>query len=205
MNGSFVAMWTAVGLVASAVVTPTAAWLAGKAQQRRYRMATAGIMTAAFLLTALRCSTSSELLIQSVFVSVAVLLAIVDVLDQRLPRSLIWPTCVAVTGILVAETIRSDNPAGLLRAITAAAALASGYLAIAVTSRGGLGAGDVRLAVLVGGVLGQHGWDALVVGTTLGFVTTGAAVILLAVGRRMPSTLPHGPGMLAGAFVALLF
>lgn len=204
MNGFSVAVWTVVGLVAGAAVAPAASLLAGTAQRPRYRMVAAGSTATTFLLIALRCSTISELLVQSVFVSVAVLLAVVDVLVQRLPRSLIWPACVAVLGLLVAETIRFGDAAGLLRATTAGAVLASGYLAIAVASRGGLGAGDVRLAVLVGGVLGWHSWDAFVVGTLLGFVSTGATAALWTVDRRMSNTLPHGPGMLTGAFLALL-
>jgi leader peptidase (prepilin peptidase)/N-methyltransferase len=204
MNGSQVAFWGVVGLVTGVVVAPTASWLAGTAHRLQHRMTSAGLTTTAFLLTASRCSTRSELLVHSIFAATAVLLATVDVRVRQLPRALIWPTCTAVAGALVMETISSGDTTELSRAVTAAAVLTSGYLAIAVASRGGLGAGDVRLAVLVGGVLGWHGWPALILGSVLGFVTTGVAAALLAARHRMPGALPHGPGMLLGAFVALL-
>lgn len=204
MNGVFVGMWASVGLVAGAIAAPTASWLAGTVHRSCYRMMIVGITSMAFSLIALRCSTSSELLAHSVFVAVAVLLALVDILVQQLPRSLIWPTCLAMTGMLAIEAIRSGDVTDILRAISAAIALTGAYLAIAIASRGGLGAGDVRLAVLVGGVLGWHSWSAVIDGVVLGFISTGVVAVLYAAGRRMPAALPHGPGMLAGAFVALL-
>lgn len=204
MNGFYIEVWAAVGLATGMVLAPTAFWLAGTPQRQCYRLAIAGATTGTFLLTAMRCSTGPELLVQSVFIAVAVLLTVVDVLVQRLPRALIWPTCMAVTGILIVETLSGGDVSGLLRAIAAAAVLSGSYLAVAVASCGGLGAGDVRLAVLIGGVLGRHDWSTLVVGCALGFVCTGVVAAILAASRRMPTALPHGPGMLAGTFVAML-
>jgi leader peptidase (prepilin peptidase)/N-methyltransferase len=204
MNGSLVAIWTLVGLAAGTAGAPAASWLAGVAPHWRYRVLIAGVTTTAFPLIAFRCSTWFELLMYSVFAAVAVQLAMIDVLVRRLPRSLIWPTCMAVAGILVAETIRTGDAAGLLRACAAAAALATSYVAVAIVSQGGLGAGDVRLAVLVGGVLGWHGWPALITGTALGFACTGVVAGLHAKGRRTSTALPHGPGMVTGAFIALM-
>jgi leader peptidase (prepilin peptidase) / N-methyltransferase len=204
MNGLFVGFWAAVGLVAGATLSPAASWLAGTVQHRRHTLTITGATTTTFLLIATQHAPWSELLALSVFAAITVELVAIDMLARQLPRTLIWPTCMAVAGLLAIETIRSGDMSGLLRAAASATALASGYLALAVISHGGLGAGDVRLAVLIGGVLGWHNWQALIVGAALGFVITGVAACALAIRRRCPAALPHGPGMLAGALLALL-
>ena len=70
------------------------------------------------------------------------------------------------------------------------------------TSRGGIGAGDVRMAALIGCVLGWDSWSAVICGTFLAFATAGVVMIAAkSVGR---SAIPFGPPMVAGAFFALL-
>jgi leader peptidase (prepilin peptidase)/N-methyltransferase len=203
MNGTFATAWAVLGLAAGAAFAPAAYWLAGSNRQRHSRVVMGATTATTFLLTAARSSTWYEVLAHSVFVAIAVQLAAVDLLARRLPRVLIWPTCVAETGILAAATIGNNDASGLLRAGAGAIALAGGYIAIAFASRGGLGAGDVRLAVLVGGLLGWHGWPALVTGAALGFIGTGLLAAAFAV-RRIQGPTPHGPGMLTGTLVALL-
>lgn len=199
MTAALTVTWGVLGLAVGAMLGPAAYWLADRpAPGHRPWLGAATATT--FLLAAARCSSAYELLVYSMFAAIAIQLATVDLLARRLPRALIWPTCVAVTAILVADTIARHDTIQLLSASVAAVVVGGGYLAVALASRGGLGAGDVRLAVLVGGVLGWHSWTAVITGTTIGFIGTGA----LAVTRRIPTVIPHGPGMLAGAFVALL-
>ena len=204
MNGVLVLTWAVLGLVVGAVLAPAAAWLAEVPHRRLYRQLI-GVATAlAFTILAQQFPSTPALLATSVFAAVAVILAAVDVLAHRLPRTLIWPTCAAVTALLTAEIIgNGEDGARLLRAGAAALMLATGCLAIALASRGGLGAGDVRAAFLIGGVLGWHGWPALVAGTMLGFLTSAIGAALVGLVHRR-SAIPHGPGMVTGAFVALL-
>lgn len=204
MNSAQVLVWTVLGLGTGALLAPAAGWLAEVPQRRLYRQLIGGVTAITFAVLAQRFPLTPALLALSVFAAVGVLLAAVDVLAHRLPRVLIWPTCAAVAALFTTEIIGNDvDVARLLRAGAAAVALGVGYLVIALASRGGLGAGDVRAAFLVGGVLGWHGWPTLVAGTMLGFLMS--AIGAARIGRiRKRVGIPHGPGMLTGAFVALL-
>jgi leader peptidase (prepilin peptidase)/N-methyltransferase len=103
-----------------------------------------------------------ELLALSVFVAIGVQLAVIDARTHRLPRTLIWPTWITVTCVFTAETVvDSEKTTDLLRSIAGSAVLVGFYVVIAVVSRGDIGAGDVRMATLVGCVLGWHSWPAL--------------------------------------------
>jgi leader peptidase (prepilin peptidase)/N-methyltransferase len=204
MNGALVLTWAVLGLVMGALFAPSAAWLADVPQRRLYRQLVSAATAITFAVLAQQYPSTPVLLALSVFAAVGVLLAAIDVLAHRLPRALIWPTCATVSALLTTEIIGGTGDAArLLRAGAAAATLAGGYLVVALASRGGLGAGDVRAAFLAGGVLGWHGWPTLVAGTVLGFLMSAVGAALI--GRiRCRAAIPHGPGMLAGAFVALL-
>ena len=86
-------------------------------------------------------------------------------------------------------------------------ALAGGYLVLALISPSGLGMGDVKLAGLLGIVLGWYGWEQVLAGTIAAFVLGGlAAVVLLVTARADRRThLAFGPWMIAGAVVGLVW
>jgi len=69
-----------------------------------------------------------------------------------------------------------------------------------------MGPGDVKLAGVIGLVLGWFGWDCLVVGGLAAFVLAGVyGVIGIGLGRAGRRTaLAFGPWMLAGAWVGLV-
>ena len=70
----------------------------------------------------------------------------------------------------------------------------------------GMGMGDVKLAGLIGLVLGALAWRSVVVGAVMGFLLGGlGAVVALLLGRRRKDTIPFGPYLAAGAVVAALF
>lgn len=205
MNSTSVLIWAAVGLAAGAVLAPAATALAGVPHRGLYRLLASLATAICFAALAQRYPVSPALVGLVVFAAVGVLLAAVDVMAQQLPRALVWPTCLAVTALLLVEAMANDAAQDrLLRAVAGAATLAGGYLVVALVSRGGLGAGDVRAAVLVGGVLGWHGWPALLTGTVLGFLATGAVGATRTGRNPKRAVISHGPGMLAGAFVTLL-
>jgi len=71
---------------------------------------------------------------------------------------------------------------------------------------GGMGFGDVKLALGAGAVLGWYGWPAVMLGTLAGFVFGalygGALVVARKAGRR--TAIPFGPFLISGAFTGLL-
>lgn len=91
--------------------------------------------------------------------------------------------------------------------VVAVRVLLAFFLVIALASRGGLGAGDIRLSGLLGLILGWHGWHALVAGVLSGLLC-GAAFGALLIARRRATAqtpIPFGPALLAGTLTALIF
>jgi leader peptidase (prepilin peptidase)/N-methyltransferase len=79
------------------------------------------------------------------------------------------------------------------------------FFALALLYPAGMGFGDVKLAGVIGLVLGYLSWSAVVIGAFTGFFL-GAVVggIVLATGAGTRKTaLPFGPFMVAGALAAL--
>jgi leader peptidase (prepilin peptidase)/N-methyltransferase len=87
------------------------------------------------------------------------------------------------------------------------AALYGFYFALAFVYPAGMGFGDVKLAGVLGLLLGWLGWGALVVGAFFGFVLGGVVGAALMFARRAGrrTAIPFGPFMLAGAFLAVLY
>ncbi len=108
---------------------------------------------------------------------------------------------VALAGTLLACGV--DGSWWPLAAAAAGAVVVGGFFHLVWRFTGQLGYGDVRLAATIGAVTALSSasmvaW-ALLTGTLLGAVT---GIVERARGRR--GGFPYGPGLLAGAFVALL-
>jgi leader peptidase (prepilin peptidase) / N-methyltransferase len=169
-------------------------------------MVTTLATTVLFGLLAFRMGPCAELLPYSCVVLIGVQLAAIDLAELRLPGRLIWLASGAASILFLLAALRDHNGTALLRALISMAALPAVYLVIAVLTRGGMGAGDIRLAALVGLALGWRSWSALIGGTLIAF---GCAVIvgliLIATGRATrTSPIPYGPAMLVGTVVAIL-
>jgi leader peptidase (prepilin peptidase)/N-methyltransferase len=91
-------------------------------------------------------------------------------------------------------------------AVLGALALGAGYFVLWLVNPGGMGFGDVKLALGTGAALGWYGWGNLLLGTFAGFllgaVYGGALVVARRAERR--TTIPFGPFLLAGAYLGLL-
>ena len=96
----------------------------------------------------------------------------------------------------------------LVRALVGLVAARSIYWVLWFVHSAGMGFGDVRLAALLGLVLGRAGWAELVVGTYAPFLLFAVPGLLLALVRRDRSLLraayPFGPFMVLGALVGLV-
>ena len=140
-------------------------------------------------------------------VPVAVALGVVDWHTRLLPRLVVLPaTGVAVVlGSVLALVTGSYQD--LLRAGVGLVATRSLFWVLWRVHSAGMGFGDVRLAALLGFVLGHLGWAQLVVGVYAGFLVFGlpalARVLLRRDRRLLKAALPFGPAMLAGALVGV--
>ena len=126
---------------------------------------------------------------------------LVDARHRRLPDTLTAPAaCLAPLGLLPL------GPAAVGRGVLGAFVAVLGYGLVHLLRPAALGLGDVKLAAPLGTVLGGASWSALAIGAVLAAVITGCVALLrLCVSRAPPhAAVPHGPSMLAAAWLLTL-
>jgi prepilin signal peptidase PulO-like enzyme (type II secretory pathway) len=122
-----------------------------------------------------------------------------DLLRYRVPNVITYP---AILLALLAAVVMPD--ADLKGAVIAALAGGGMFLLLAIVTRGGLGLGDVKLAILIGAMLGlPAGYLALFYGVIAGGI---GIFLLFAIGVvRRKEPVPYAPFLaLAAIGVALL-
>ena len=136
----------------------------------------------------------------------AVAMGYVDLREHRLPDPLVAGALVAGGVLLAIAAVLTSEWAAYARAWLVAAVMFATYLGLAMLRPADLGMGDVKLAGVVGLMLGWLGWPTAVLGAFLGFLLGGVAgILLLAAGRADRKTpIPFGPFMLLGALVAIV-
>lgn len=151
---------------------------------------------------------SWPLLLVLPMVPVGVALAVADARTHLLPRPLLLGAT-ALGAVLAGVVWLADGDSdALLRAGIGLLAARTVFWLLWLVRASGMGFGDVRLAALLGLVLGHRGWTALVVGLWVG-VTAFSVVGLVRAGLRRDRTVlrqpaPLGPFLLGGAVVGLL-
>lgn len=138
--------------------------------------------------------------------TLGVALGAIDIAVYRLPNRLTLPAYPATLALLSPAAVLGHDAGALLRALLASVALAVTYLLLALLRPGQLGAGDVKLAGLIGLALGWLGWPAVIYGAALGFVLSTIVSLALLATRRITlrSAICFGPFMLGGALLAIL-
>jgi leader peptidase (prepilin peptidase)/N-methyltransferase len=154
-------------------------------------LATAGLVAACFVAFGL----SGEAFVASFFCVVLVVLSAIDLTHRIVPNRIVLPAALVV---LVAQTALEPSPEWALGALGAA-----GFLfAAALAYPAGMGMGDVKLALLLGAMLGWTVSVGLMVGMVAALVPS---VLLLArhgsAARKMG--IPFAPFLAFGALVAL--
>lgn len=139
------------------------------------------------------------------FAAIGVALSMIDLDTRRLPNSITLPSYPVLAVLLTLASAVDGDWWALARAGIGAVALFAFYLLLALVYPAGMQFGDVKLAGLIGGVLGFLSWSALIVGAFCGFffgAVVGVALVALGrAGRR--SAVPFGPFMIAGALFAV--
>jgi|SRR5215210_3965858 len=136
-------------------------------------------------------------LVDAFFVAVLVVLSVIDVRTRRLPNRIVLPGAAVV---FVAQVALEPERA-LEWTLAAFGAFAVLYV-LAAINPGGLGMGDVKLALLLGAALGWQVLAALLVGFLLAALAGGLMIVRGGWGARK-STLPLGPFLAAGGIAAL--
>ena len=139
------------------------------------------------------------------FTALGVALSFIDLDVRRLPNVLVLPAYPVLAVLLAAAAGIHGNWQTMLRTGLGGVALFGFFFALALIHPQGMGFGDVKLAGLIGMVLGYLSWTALVVGAFAGFflgAVVGVVVIAVGAGGRK-TALPFGPFMVIGALAAL--
>ena len=194
-----------LGLLADALVRRALPQLAGEATTR-LRITTAAATFVLSALLAWRFGSAAELSAYVLLGIFAVPLARIDIVHHLLPNRLVTPLLGAGLVLLTAAAGAHGASENLMRGIAGAVILFVLYLILALTSRNGLGMGDVKLAAPLGLYLGYLGWSQLFYGGALGFVAGGLSSLVLVLKNRAnkPKEVAHGPSMLAAVFAVIL-
>jgi leader peptidase (prepilin peptidase)/N-methyltransferase len=149
---------------------------------------------------------AAEVAAYGAFAVLSVVLAVIDVRTHRLPDRLVLPAYPVAAVLLTASALLRGEPGRLVAVAGGGAVLFLFYLGLRMLRPGAMGGGDVKLAGVVGAMLGYLGWDAVLGGTLAGFVFGGlfALVLLIARRARSSSAVAFGPWMLLGAWAAIL-
>jgi leader peptidase (prepilin peptidase) / N-methyltransferase len=154
-------------------------------------LATAALVAGCFVAFGL----TAKAFVASFFCVVLVVLSAIDLTHRIVPNRIVLPAALVV---LVAQTALDPSPEWALGALGA-----SGFLFVAALAYpAGMGMGDVKLALLLGAMLGRTVPVGLMVGMVAALVPS---VVLLArhgsAARKMG--IPFAPFLAVGALVAL--
>lgn len=141
-------------------------------------------------------------------VPLLVLLAYVDWRVQRLPKQPILAATAAGLLAVGVEWLWVRETGAVIGAVVGLVLARSAFWLLWRLLPHAMGFGDVRLAALVGLVLGRLGWDELAVGLWSGLAIFGVWGIGRALAQRsraaMREPLAYGPFMIVGMLVGVL-
>ena len=142
-------------------------------------------------------------------VPVGIALSVVDWHTKLLPRVVVLPATVAAILLVVVVGLATDEREALVRALLAMVVARSFFWVLWFVRSAGMGFGDVRLAALLGLVLGWAGWTQLALGMWSSFVLFAVPALVVIVARRdrtlLKRSFPFGPFMVAGALAGLVW
>lgn len=131
-------------------------------------------------------------------------IALIDLRHKIIPNKLTYPAMVLSVPVILFAWLLGDA-AEPVKAALGFLLFGGGTFAVALVSRG-MGFGDVKLAALIGLVLGSQGLRFVGVSAGATIVLGGVGgIVALGMGRGMKSKIPYGPYLAAGAIVAGLW
>ena len=167
----------------------------------------AGVTVALFVGLAVRYHDSWALPAFLALAAGLVALSVIDLEHFLLPNRIVYPLAVATLALLALAALGDDAWAAFGRAILGGVVATVALGALHLVSPRSMGFGDVKLAFVLGLVLGWLGWSELVLGLFCGFLAgalVGLGLIVLR-HRGRKDHLPFGPFLAFGTLVVLLW
>lgn len=170
-----------------------------------------------------------RLIAMLILMAASVALSAVDLAQYRLPNDILFPSFAAVAGVVFVGELVDGSSSRVVAAILGAAIYSAFLFVMHLAYPAGLGFGDVKLAMLLGFVLGwvaetkidsvRAVMFALLFGSALGVLLGLGRNVVLRLGGRFLSdplgdgdatdwrstTFPFGPPLMAGAIAIALF
>lgn len=133
-------------------------------------------------------------------------LIVIDARTHRLPNRIVLPTLAVLIVLAALDALVEGQGIAFLRALVGMVILGGFYAVLRGISRAGMGGGDVKLAAVIGFVLGWHGWQSLAIGAASAFVLGALYALVLILLRRADGAtrIAFGPWMIAGALLGVV-
>jgi leader peptidase (prepilin peptidase)/N-methyltransferase len=163
-------------------------------------------MTAAlFVGAALSLHSIWQAVLVAPFLGILLACALIDARHRIIPNRIVYASLVIfAVAVLVFWFVGSG-----IRLATAALGLLAfggGLLLVAIIAPHGMGMGDVKLAALMGLVLGSLGWRYVGVSVAVAIVAGGlGATVTLLAGASRKDAIPFGPYLAGGGILSALF
>jgi leader peptidase (prepilin peptidase) / N-methyltransferase len=155
-----------------------------------------------FVVVALRYDDLWQATLVGPFLGLLVAISVIDLRHRRIPNRLVYPATALSAGFIVAGDLAGGH-LDLIDAAIGFGAYGVGLLVVALVAPKGMGMGDVKLAGLIGLVLGSLGLELVAVGAGVGILLGGVgAIVALLLGAGRKTRVPYGPFMAAGAAVS---
>ncbi|MDQ3575168.1 MAG: prepilin peptidase [Actinomycetota bacterium] len=162
---------------------------------------------ALFVAAAVRLGADPALPAFLVVLAALVAISAVDLERFIVPNRILYPALFVAAPLLVAAAVIDGDWSSLLDAALGGALAWVLLFAIHMASPQGMGFGDVRLAGLIGMLLGWLSIGHVLVGLFLGFLTAavmGVGLVVVHV-RSRKDKVPFGPFLALGAVLSVLF
>lgn len=133
-------------------------------------------------------------------------LIVIDARTHRLPNRIVLPTLACLIVLAVTDAVATGQGTALVRALIGMVILGGFYAVLRGMNRAGMGGGDVKLAAVIGLVLGWQGWQSLAIGAASAFVLGALYALVLILLRRAngATRIAFGPWMIAGALLGVV-
>ena len=164
---------------------------------RRYPLVE-GLTGALFLTAFLVYGLQARLVLTWAFLAMLVVITFVDIDFLIIPDRIVLPAAAVGLAAFIAL-----SPSLWWEYVLAGFCAALFLLALALVWAGGMGMGDVKMALLMGAVLGRHVVVALFVAFLVGGIV-GIGLIAAKIKKRTDK-IPFGPYLAAGSTVAVLW
>ncbi len=136
------------------------------------------------------------------FLGLMLAVALIDARTRIIPNRLVYPALIGFPLVIVAGWLVGGG-VSLPRASLGFLAYGGSLFVVALISPRGMGMGDVKLAALIGLVLGSLGVRYAIIAALSGILLGGlGAMVALAMGAGRKQAIPFGPFLAAGALVA---